>query len=110
MFCKNCGAEINDNAVVCVKCGVQVKQENIENYLLLAIFSTICCCIPLGIISIVYSCKVNTLLAQGNVIGAKEASKSAKKWAVWALILGFITNALAFFIQFGVALNESGTY
>ena len=22
MFCKNCGAEINDQAVVCVKCGV----------------------------------------------------------------------------------------
>lgn len=24
MYCKNCGAEINDNAVVCVKCGVPV--------------------------------------------------------------------------------------
>ena len=24
MYCKNCGAEINNNAVVCVKCGVPV--------------------------------------------------------------------------------------
>ena len=24
MFCKNCGKEINDNAVVCPHCGVQV--------------------------------------------------------------------------------------
>ena len=24
MYCKNCGAEIDDNAVVCVKCGVLV--------------------------------------------------------------------------------------
>ena len=24
MFCKNCGAEIPDNAVICVKCGVAV--------------------------------------------------------------------------------------
>lgn len=23
MFCKNCGAQMNDNAVVCVKCGCQ---------------------------------------------------------------------------------------
>ena len=25
MFCHNCGAEINDNAVICVKCGCAVK-------------------------------------------------------------------------------------
>lgn len=25
MFCTNCGAEINDKAAVCVKCGVAVK-------------------------------------------------------------------------------------
>lgn len=26
MFCKNCGAEIDDNAVVCPKCGVAVNE------------------------------------------------------------------------------------
>ena len=26
MYCSNCGAEINDNAVVCVKCGCAVKR------------------------------------------------------------------------------------
>ena len=25
MFCTNCGAEIDDKAVVCVKCGVAVR-------------------------------------------------------------------------------------
>ena len=25
MYCKHCGAEINDNAVVCVKCGCAVN-------------------------------------------------------------------------------------
>lgn len=27
-YCQNCGAEINDNAVVCVKCGCSAKPEN----------------------------------------------------------------------------------
>lgn len=27
MFCKNCGAEIPDNAVVCPKCGVATSSE-----------------------------------------------------------------------------------
>ena len=26
MYCSNCGAEVNDNAVVCVKCGCAVNQ------------------------------------------------------------------------------------
>lgn len=26
MYCSNCGAEINDNAVVCVKCGCAVNR------------------------------------------------------------------------------------
>lgn len=26
MYCKNCGAEIDDNAVVCPKCGVQARK------------------------------------------------------------------------------------
>ena len=27
MFCKHCGNEVNDNAVVCVKCGCSLKDE-----------------------------------------------------------------------------------
>ena len=29
MFCSNCGAEINDKAVVCVKCGVLIRQASV---------------------------------------------------------------------------------
>ena len=28
MFCKNCGKEINDEAVICVGCGCSVKNES----------------------------------------------------------------------------------
>lgn len=31
MFCQNCGAEINDNAVVCVKCGCAVNNKKTES-------------------------------------------------------------------------------
>ena len=27
MFCKNCGKEINDNAAICIHCGVAVAKE-----------------------------------------------------------------------------------
>lgn len=30
MFCPNCGAEVNNNAVVCVKCGCALPKGNAE--------------------------------------------------------------------------------
>jgi hypothetical protein len=33
MFCSNCGAQIDDKAVVCIKCGVSTKNMNPESTL-----------------------------------------------------------------------------
>ena len=94
MFCSECGAEINDKAVVCPKCGVPVAgargvnpiTEDVPNHMVGAILSTIFCCLIGGIISIVYSAQVNTKLAQDDVAGARAASKTAKTW-IWVNVL-----------------------
>lgn len=31
MYCSNCGAEVNDNAVVCIKCGCAINKNNGNN-------------------------------------------------------------------------------
>lgn len=102
MYCKNCGAEINDGAVVCVKCGCSVanpgKDKELATNLGLAIFSTLCCFPPLGIVSIVYSAQVNSKLLKGDVEGAKRSSKLAKNWAIAAIILGLAANLLYFIL------------
>lgn len=58
---------------------------NIPNYLWQSIVVTILCCWPFGIPAIVYAAKVDGLKAQGNVMGAMEASANAKKWCLIAL-------------------------
>ena len=40
------------------------------------------CCLPFGVVSIVHAAKVDSLLAQGDIVGANAASKSAKTWAI----------------------------
>lgn len=64
------------------------------NYLVWAILSTILCCLPFGIVSIVYAAQVNSKWQVGDVTGANIASKNAKTWA-WVSfgvgILGFLT-------------------
>ncbi|WP_315863378.1 CD225/dispanin family protein [Thermosynechococcus sp. QS41] len=43
-----------------------------------AILSTICCCLPFGIVAIIFAAQVNSRLAVGDRAGALEASNKAK--------------------------------
>jgi hypothetical protein len=51
------------------------------NYLAWAIVTTILCCLPFGIVSIVYAAQVNSKWQTGDYAGARIASKNAKTWA-----------------------------
>ena len=66
-----------------------------SNHLALAILSTILCCLPLGIMSIICASKVDRLYMTGDYAGANEASKDAEKYAHWAAIAGIICLLLA---------------
>lgn len=73
-----------------------------SSYLALAIVSTILCCLPTGIVSIIYATKVNSAYEDGKYDEANKASKNAKLW-------GFISIGIALFgwiiyiLIFGVA-------
>ena len=75
---------------------VSSSQENIPNYLAFSIIATVlatCLCCPLGligIVAIVFSSKVNTLLNQGDIDGARRASAQAKTWSWVAAALAII--------------------
>lgn len=57
-----------------------------DNYLVWAILSTVLCCLPIGIVSIVHSAKVDGLYNSGNYGEAQEAADKAKKWAIYSAI------------------------
>jgi hypothetical protein len=78
---------------------VGMTPANVPNYLVPAILSTICCCLPLGIVSIVYSTQVNSKLKLGDIQGAMDASSKAKMWFTIAIVAGVIINAIAFLAQ-----------
>ena len=79
------------------------------NYLALAIVSTILCCLPAGVVSIVYSTKVNSEYDNGNYAGAESASKNAKTWgfvAVGVALIGWIIYIAFFGLAFLGALGS----
>lgn len=76
---------------------------NIPNHMVWTVVSTIvatvtCCPLGLlGIVGIVFSSKVNNLLAAGDIPGAQRASASAKTWAIVASVLAVIGILLSIF-------------
>ncbi|MGM9832708.1 MAG: CD225/dispanin family protein, partial [Candidatus Limisoma sp.] len=56
-----------------------------------AVLATVFCCMPAGIVSIVYSCRVSGLYAKGDFVGAKRASDRAAYWALGSAIVHMVT-------------------
>lgn len=98
MFCPNCGAEVSEKAVVCVKCGVglnnfqinRADQPQPKTWLVESILVTILCCLPFGIAGIVNAANVSSLYASGDYEGAERASAQAGKWTKWGFWGGLI--------------------
>ena len=64
--------------------------EPVPNYLVQAILVTLFCCLPFGIVSIVYAAQVNTKLAAGDYAGALDSSQKAKTWSLWSFGIGLV--------------------
>lgn len=77
-------------------------QREPDNYLVWAILVTIMCCLPLGIVSIVYSTKVSGLWAQGRYAEAQTAADNAKKWAIIAAVVGVAATVIGVILWFAM--------
>jgi hypothetical protein len=47
-----------------------------------SILTTLFCCLPFGIVSIVFAAQVDSKFNSGDGAGAQRASDNAKKWAI----------------------------
>ena len=103
MFCTTCGREVDSEARFCDKCGAAINPPeepashydlgasrpaqpaygqvaNVPNYLVQAILVTIFCCLPAGVVAIVFAAQVNGKVAEGNLPEAQRLSRNARTW------------------------------
>ena len=73
------------------------SSEHVPSNLVWGILSTLCCCLPLGIVSIVYASKVEGYVIAGDIEKAKENSKKAAMWA-WISFGVSIAGGIIWFI------------
>ncbi|MBA2477612.1 MAG: CD225/dispanin family protein [Sporichthyaceae bacterium] len=79
------------------------------NHLVMAIVTTVACCLPLGIVSLVYSNKVNTLWQTGRHAEAIEASNKAKTWWIASIVVGVVAIVIYLVVVVGV-IGFSGNF
>jgi ABC-type Fe3+ transport system permease subunit len=61
------------------------------NYLVWAILTTVLCCMPFGVVSIIFAAQVNSKWYSGDLEGAKNSSKNARTWAWVSFGFGLVT-------------------
>lgn len=83
--------------------------EKPSNNLVWAILSTLFCCLPLGIVSIVFAAKVDGLWGSGQYDAAHEAAAKAKRWALIsaAAFVAFVVLYVVLAVVVGVGSLES---
>lgn len=82
------------------------KQVKPDNYLVWAILSTVMCCLPLGIVAVVYANKVDPLWYAEKYDEAEEALKKAKMWTYISAGTGVIGVIITMFFMLLMAIID----
>jgi len=128
--CPSCGTSNLDTASICINCGKPLTNaaphsytppppsassygavappvgEPIPNYLVQAIITTLCCCLPFGVVAIIFAAQVNSKLAAGDIAGAQHASRQAKMWC-WIAVGSWLVVMVLWMVFGGVAVLQN---
>jgi len=83
---------------------------SVPNYLVPAIISLFCC-LPLGVVAVIFAAQVNGKVAAGDTAGAMDAAKKAKMFSYISIglgLLGIICYVL-FILIMGVGMGIAGS-
>lgn len=83
-------------------CGCEntaAEKPSISNWLWQSIVVTVCCCLPLGIVAIIFAAQVNSKLAAGDIVGATDSAGKAKMFCILGFCLGIIGNIIIACLQ-----------
>lgn len=78
-----------------------------SSYLVWSILTTLFCCLPFGIVSIVFAAQVNSKWNAGDFDGARSSSQNAKKWAIASAIAGVIVIILIVILRLAAGSSSS---
>ncbi|HET9746301.1 MAG TPA: CD225/dispanin family protein [Chitinophagaceae bacterium] len=76
-----------------------------ENWLVEAILVTLLCCLPFGVVGIIFAAQVNTKQQAGDMEGAEKSRREAAKWTKIGFFVGI--GVIVLYILFWLVLGVS---
>ncbi|ESP02850.1 hypothetical protein LOTGIDRAFT_156800 [Lottia gigantea] len=95
---------------------MELEEEELEmkdavpDYMSLALFSSIFCFWPLGILAILRNNKARRLKSAGDIYNAKKLARSAKLFVIWAIVVGIFVYGVAIGVGVGVIVDVRHRY
>ena len=80
-----------------------------NNFLVPAILVTLFCCMPAGVVAIVYAAQVNSKWNAGDVVGAQSSARNARTWTFVSLGVGLFLAVGWFFLVMLGAMADTGS-
>jgi len=81
------------------KGGEAFVQSEPPSLLVWSIVVLLCCCIPGGIVGLIYGNRAKKEFAQGNPQAAWAAYETGKNWLIWSAIIGVVLNLIYFWAK-----------
>lgn len=78
------------------------KELNWVPYLVLSILTTVCCCIPTGIVAIVYAARINNAVNLENYAEAQRLARTGRIWIIVSVVAGILKWTLFFLVYIGI--------
>jgi len=83
-----------------VNASAPAPNNNLVFAIIATVVSVVFCCLPHGLISLIFALQVNNKAAAGDLQGALNAAKQAKLWAIVSIIVSAVWLVVA--LVFGV--------
>jgi hypothetical protein len=71
-----------------------IPQNMVKTYLVESILVTLLCCMPLGVVAIVFAAQASSLLSIQQYQLALKSAETAKKWMIASLICGIVVSII----------------
>jgi hypothetical protein len=70
-----------------------MRDRGFKNYFIESLCVTFCCCLPFGVIGMLYAAQSNSYLKKGDYPEALKSAEWAKKWMLLGFWLGLVVNS-----------------